>query len=163
MRDYDLSEPSKLSFSPLKPIQEPPWDLLLLADPSREQVKQYVHAGKCYLAQLQEETVGVLVLKALDAECMEVMNIAVAEAWQGQGIGRQLLRHAIKVARAEAYSRLRIATGNSSVGQLALYQQEGFKISHIVKDYFVHHYPEPIFENGIQCRHQIVLEQVLLA
>jgi ribosomal protein S18 acetylase RimI-like enzyme len=147
--------------SPLPTGHELPRDLLLLADPSWEQVEQYVHAGQCYRAMIEAQVVGVIVLMVISEEVLEIKNIAVAEAWQGKGIGRQLLRHARKVARADGYFRLQIATGNSSIGQLALYQQEGFKITHIDKDYFLHHYPEPIFEHGIRCRHRVVLELVL--
>ena len=161
MRDNNISEPGKFSVGLLNPTQNPPWDLLLLADPSRDRIEQYVYGGQCYLAQSGEKIIGALVLLAVSREVMEVMNISVAKVWQGRGIGRQLLRHAVKVAKDEGYSRLRIATGNSSIGQMALYQQEGFELSHIDKDYFVRHYPEPIFENGIQCRHRVVLEQAL--
>jgi ribosomal protein S18 acetylase RimI-like enzyme len=156
-----MSLSSKPEIVPLSPGQEPPRDLLLLADPSQEQLEQYVHAGQCYLAQLGERTVGALVLLEDSREVMEIKNIAVAEAWQGQGIGRQLLRHARKIAKDEGYPRLRIATGNSSIGQLALYQQEGFDIIDIQKNYFMLHYPEPVFENGIRCRHLIILEHIL--
>ncbi len=148
---------------PLPPGHEPPYDLLLLADPFREQLAQYAHDGQCYQALVDTQVVGVMILKKVSNEVLESKNIAVAEVWQGKGIGRQLLRYARKAAQSAGYSRLRIATGNSSIGQLALYQQEGFEISHIDQDYFVHHYPEPIYENGIQCRHRIVLEQILLA
>jgi len=147
--------------SPLPPGHQLPGNLLLLADPSREQIEQYVHTGKSYQAMIEAQVVGIIILLEISEALLEIKNIAVAEAWQGKGIGRQLLRHAYKVARGDGYSRLRIATGNSSIGQLALYQQEGFEISHIDKDYFIHHYPEPIFENGIRCRHRIVLEQYL--
>lgn len=29
------------------------------------------------------------------------------------------------------------------------------------RDYFVRNYPEPIWENGVQCRHRLILEKEL--
>lgn len=42
-----------------------------------------------------------------------------------------------------------------------LYQQEGFDLKVLDRDYFVRNYPEPIWENGIQCRHRLILEKEL--
>lgn len=50
-----------------------------------------------------------------------------------------------------------VGTGNSSFDQLALYQKCGFRMKGIIEDYFIEHYEEPIFENGIQCRDMIRL------
>jgi ribosomal protein S18 acetylase RimI-like enzyme len=52
---------------------------------------------------------------------------------------------------------LEVGTGNSSIGQLALYQKCGFRITGIDYNYFIRHYDEPIFENGIPCRDMIRL------
>ena len=40
-----------------------------------------------------------------------------------------------------------------------LYQQEGFDLKVLDRDYFVRNYPEPIWENGVQCRHRLILEK----
>ncbi|WP_276511400.1 GNAT family N-acetyltransferase [Pseudomonas nitroreducens] len=78
-------------------------------------------------------------------------------------MGRRLLLAAIEQARDAGLQRLTIATGNSSLAQLGLYQRVGFRIVGIDPDYFVRHYPEPIFESGIQCRDQIRLALDLAA
>ena len=81
----------------------------------------------------------------------------VRPAFQGRGVGRSLLTHAIGVAREEGPGQLRICTGNSSIGPLALYQKVGFRIVGVDRDYFSKYHTEPIFANGIQCRDRIVL------
>ncbi|PJK16023.1 GNAT family N-acetyltransferase [Chryseomicrobium excrementi] len=135
-----------------------PMELLLLADPSEFQIKKYLSDGDCYLAEFESEFIGVYILKELNAQSCELMNVAVAEAWQGKGIGKQLILHAIETAKGYGYQTVHIATGNSSIGQLALYQKCGFRMVGIEADYFTVHYPEPIFENGIQCRDKILLK-----
>jgi len=84
------------------------------------------------------------------------MNIAVEPACQGRGFGKALLRHAVEVARQQGLQRLIIKTGNFGIRQFALYQQQGFDLVAVNYNYFLDAYPEPIWENGIQCKHQLV-------
>ena len=134
-----------------------PMELLLLADPSREMVEEYVANGQCHVAELAGRIVGVYVLAKLDAKTMEIMNVAIEENMQGRGMGKKLIVDAIQTAQGLGYTAIEIGTGNSSIGQLALYQKCGFRIDGVIQDFFVDHYDEPIFENGIQCRDMIRL------
>ncbi len=138
-----------------------PWELLLLADPSREHVAAYVEAGECYLALLDGEIVGACVLLATGPGKMEVMNIATATEHQGQGIGKRLLAEVIAIARQKGAKILEVGTGNSSIEQLAFYQKSGFRIVGVDRDFFVRNYPEEIIEHGIRCRDMIRLAQSL--
>lgn len=141
----------------LLPHETPPYDLLLLADPSRELVKAYIAEGECYIAEEQSGITGVFVIVPLTKEAVEIKNIAVREDKQGHGIGKKLLQEAIKAAKSSGYERIEIGTGNSSIGQLALYQKCGFRISDVIEDFFVQNYDEIIMENGIQCLDMIRL------
>ncbi|MBY7736406.1 GNAT family N-acetyltransferase [Paenibacillus polymyxa] len=139
-----------------------PLELLLLADPSRQLVEEYLKRGQCYVAEIDHQIVGVYVLLPTRPETIEVVNIAVSEVMQGKGIGRQLVTHAIETARIQGYKTLEIGTGNSSIGQLALYQKCGFRIVGVDLEFFVrHNYVEEIYENGIQCRDMIRMSQDL--
>nr|WP_295866857.1 GNAT family N-acetyltransferase [uncultured Chitinophaga sp.] len=138
-----------------------PYDLLLLADPSREMIDTYISDSRVYLALIGDVRVGVYVLTPLSDKKAEVKNIAVHESWQGRGLGKQLLTDAAIKARELGFEILVIGTGNSSVAQLYLYQRSGFEITAIRKDFFVQRYPEPIYENGIPCKHMIMLEKRL--
>jgi len=135
----------------------PPFELLLLADPSRELVEQYITNGECRVAEEEGEIVGVYVLVKLGVTTMEIINIAVDERKQGCGIGKKLLSDAIQTTKALGFKFLEVGTGNSSIAQLAFYQKSGFRIDGVIKDFFVDHYEEEIVENGIQCRDMIRL------
>lgn len=136
-------------------------DLLLEADPSERLVKQYLEQGECYIAEQEEETVGVFVLLPTKSDTVELINIAVAEQHQGKGIGKVLVMDAIKKAKQQGYGVIEVGTGNSSIGQLALYQKCGFRITGIDKDFFTINYDEEIVENGIACVDMIRLSQQL--
>lgn len=134
-----------------------PIDLLLLADPSVNIIRQYVSNGECYIARYNDITIGVLVLIKINIDTYEIANIAVREDFQRKGIGKKLIQFAIDAAKVRSAKSIEIGTGNSSIYQLILYQKCGFRISGIDPDFFTTHYTEPIYENGIQCRDMIRL------
>ncbi|NQX45547.1 GNAT family N-acetyltransferase [Paenibacillus tritici] len=141
--------------------EQPPRELLLLADPSPGLVDEYAARGLCFVAEADNRVIGVYVLLQTRPETMELVNIAVDEDYQGQGIGKLLVNHAIQKARSLGYKTLELGTGNSSVGQLLLYQKCGFRMTGIDRDFFIRHYPEALFENGIQVVDMIRLSQDL--
>jgi ribosomal protein S18 acetylase RimI-like enzyme len=141
--------------------EEPPMDLLLLADPSRNIVEEYTQRGECFVAEINGSIIGVYILLPTRPETVELVNIAVIETIHSRGFGKQLVMDAIKVAKSKGYKTIEVGTGNSSIGQLALYQKCGFRITGVDIDFFIRHYPEEIFENGIQCRDMIRLTQDL--
>lgn len=138
-----------------------PMSLLLLADPSKEVVESYIHRGKCFVAESNGETIGVYVLIDTRPHTTEIVNVAVIEHEHGKGIGKLLICHAIDTAYSRGYKTIEIGTGNSSMGQLALYQKCGFRIVGVDRDFFMLHYSEPIYENGIHCRDMIRLSMQL--
>ncbi|MFC3746694.1 GNAT family N-acetyltransferase [Paenibacillus sp. GCM10012306] len=143
------------------PHEAPPIELLLLADPSVSVIEGYMERGECYIALVGLEIVGVYVLLPTRPGMVELVNVAVVEHLHGQGIGKRLVQHAIARAKAQGYTTIEIGTGNSSLHQLGLYQKCGFRIIGVDRDYFIRHYPDPIFENGLQCIDMIRLAQDL--
>ncbi|WP_419885168.1 GNAT family N-acetyltransferase [Paenibacillus sp. B-A-8] len=130
--------------------EQPPLHLLLLADPSQSLVEAYLKRGQCFVAEIENCIIGVYVLLQTRPETVELVNIAVDEKQQSKGIGKRLVYHAIENARLLGAKTIEVGTGNSSVGQLALYQKCGFRITGIDKDFFIRHYSEEIVENGIK-------------
>jgi len=132
-------------------------DLLLLADPDPDAVATYARSGHCYAAFVDGRLSGAAVLADSAPGTMEIKNIAVAIDVQGRGYGKLLLDFLIRETRAREYTCMSVATGNSSLGPMALYQKAGFRIVGVTPDYFTEHYAEPIEEHGIQCRDRIHL------
>ena len=135
-----------------------PYDLLLSADPSKDLVEDYIHRGTCYVLKDEDSVLGEFVLLKTGQETMEIMNLAVVKNRVGKGLGRMLVEKCIELAREADMQILEISTGNSSIGQLALYQKCGFRIVGVEPDYFTRNYKEDIVENGIKCQDIIRLE-----
>jgi Acetyltransferases len=147
----------ELTIRPLTETDPIPYDLLLLADPSRSSVDDYMTRGLCFIGMADNRVAGVFVLLRTRPHTVEIVNIAVAEELQGRGIGKELVKSAIEKSKALGASVVEIGTGNSSLQQLALYQKCGFRIAGVDRDFFIRHYEERIIENGIPCLDMIRL------
>lgn len=134
---------------------------LLEADPSIKMVKQYVDRGQCLIAKSGQEIIGAFVLLPTRPDTVEIVSIAVVEESRGWGVGKQLIEEAIKISEEEGYRTIEVGTGISSIAQLVLYQKCGFRITGIDSDFFITHYDEEIYENGIQFRDIVRLSQNL--
>jgi ribosomal protein S18 acetylase RimI-like enzyme len=69
-----------------------------------------------------------LIETSLEADCLLVVNVAVAPALQGRGVGRRLLAHAESLARAAERSKLRLYTNAAWERNVALYLRFGYRI-----------------------------------
>ncbi len=130
--------------------------LLLSADPDEAAVLTYIETAKIIVALIADKVIAIAVV-TVDGTESEIKNIAVAVAYQGQGIAKSLIASAKNVAKESAATSLIVGTGNSSLSQLALYQKCGFRLFKIIPDFFAD-YPEAIFENGIRCIDMLVLK-----
>lgn len=145
----------------LEQNEAPPMNLLLMADPSQRSIDDYLKRGYTYIVEEASQVVGVYVLLPTRPGTIELVNLALSDTYQGKGIGKKLVRDALKRAKSKGFKTIEVGTGNSSLNQLALYQKCGFKIAWIDKDYFIRNYEEDIMENGIQCVDMIRLSQDL--
>lgn len=152
---------SRIIITPVTGQTNMPYNLLLLADPSLEMINSYIHTAHVFVATLHNERIGVYVLLPLEDGKAEIKNMAVAEDHQGKGIGTLLLEDATRRAKEMGFTTLIIGTGNSSIAQLYLYQRSGFEMTGFRKHFFTDNYPGPIIENGIPCKHLVILSKQL--
>lgn len=138
----------------IRKTETPSRELLTLADEVEASVADYIGRGTCYAACDGDRIVGQYHTRPFTAE---IVNIAVAPDRQRQGIATALLAHAVETARRAGFRLLEIGTGDSGLGQIALYERCGFVRCGIDEDYFRKFSPEPIFENGVECRHMVRL------
>ncbi|NAW63860.1 GNAT family N-acetyltransferase [Photobacterium halotolerans] len=126
-----------------------PMSLLLEADPSEACIQRYLNGAYCLAAVVDGEIIGVCVAKLIAENTFEVFNLAVYPAFQQQGIGSQLLSALFPRLKEQGVQSVVLGTGTFGY-QLMFYQRLGFRVESVIKDFFLDHYDEPIFELGIQ-------------
>lgn len=136
---------------------EVPYGLLLLADENPAFIDAYLLQSQWYLLRADGQVRGVCLLTT-EGSTGEIVNLAIEPDFQGKGLGKRLLHYVIEAARQQLVAYVFIKTANSSIHQIKLYQQVGFDLVSIHRNYFLEAYPTPIWENGIQAKHQLVFQ-----
>lgn len=129
--------------------QNYPLSLLLSADPDIKKIEKYLNKGRCFGAFHNDVVVGEYVLKDKKDGSAEIMNIAVEERYQKQGIAKILLTDAIARTAKDGFNTLEIATGKDSF-QERLYASVGFFVYETDEGYFTREYQEKIIEDGVE-------------
>ncbi|MBN1763518.1 MAG: GNAT family N-acetyltransferase [Methanomicrobia archaeon] len=105
-------------------FQMEPIDLEVLSNPEEAIIKP---GGRIFFALLDGAVVGTCALIKHTEGLFELSKMAVAGTHQGQGIGTQLLGHAIEWARARSIRKLFVETNTVLKSAVRLYQRLGFR------------------------------------
>ena len=140
--------------------------LFRLADDSDGQIFAYYQTGTLYglvQGRIRVPVGHVLVTPTADLKTVELKSVAIAEDWQGQGLGRYLVTGVLKRLRDGAVSTVIVGTSNASLYNLAFYQKLGFRMLRIERDYFSPSkgYDADFVENGIAGRDMVWLDMQL--
>ena len=89
----------------------------------------------CWVCRVAGELIGYCVLM-LAVDDAHLLNISVAEKWQGQGFGARLLRHVMTLGRELGASTLLLEVRPSNEKALALYRHFGFQQIGVRRGYY---------------------------
>ncbi|MHC5202382.1 GNAT family N-acetyltransferase [Myroides sp. LJL119] len=147
---------NSLKIYSISPSQAP-YELLLLADQSKEAIDKYLTLCDVYLANIQGKDVGVCCVRMHNQYQVEIMNIAVDTQFQGREIGRELIQYVKKIARANKIRQILVGTNDNGDKQIKFYRKNGFVDFYTRVNYFKENYNELIWENGKYLDHMLVL------
>lgn len=133
-------------------------DLLLLADPQEDMIEKYLDDGDLFVLSENGDILTVCVVLADEKVC-ELKNIATAEQYQGRGYGKYMVRY-ICEHYSGRYDMMYVGTGNSRK-TVEFYKSCGFENPHIIENYFVDNYREPIYEDGRLLTDMVCLKKKL--
>ena len=139
--------------------------LFELAEDSAAELDSYIDAGRVLVAISGGEIIGHLQLTGTgDPRQVEIKNMAVREARQGQGIGRRLIQAAFDLVAAEGVTTILVATAAADIGNLRFYQRQGFRMRSVERDAFTPAtgYPPGLLIDGIELRDRVWLDLTVL-
>ncbi len=139
-----------------------PYDLLLLADETRDAINRYVHIGDVFVLQHEHENQAVFCLLPIDQDTVELKNIAVLQTEQNKGIGSRLLWLIQASLATLGFKNLIVGTPSCAQKQIHFYQKNGFQPHSIRKNFFLENYEQAIIEDGVQLIDMLVLQNILL-
>ena len=74
------------------------------------------------------DTLAALIETAVEPDHLLIVNVAVAPAFQGRGLGRRLMAHAEKIAIEAGFAEVRLYTNSLMAENIALYKKLGYRI-----------------------------------
>ena len=131
-------------------------DLLLLADPEEEAIDKYIDNCEVFEFYHRDILIGQGAVMELSSTVYEIKNFAIYEKFHNCGYDKILI-NLLCEKYLENFKNRYIIVGTSEQG-VGFYKKCGFQFSHIVKDFFITNYKQPIFENGIQCKDMFYLK-----
>ena len=130
-------------------------ELLFLADEQEDMIDKYINRGTMYI--LDDNGIkGECVVLSVGNNTLEIKNIAIHPDYQRKGYGQAFIDFLIKKYRGE-YSALQVGTGESRT-TIPFYEKCGFIRSHIIKNFFIDNYENPIYEEKVQLVDMIYLK-----
>ncbi len=94
---------------------------LKFLDMHRDKEANYLHIG-C-IERLDDTLVGGLILAPVNNEEIRMMQVAVLSKYQGEGVGRDLVKYAEKRAKEAGYSRIVM---HAMLSVVNFYERMGF-------------------------------------
>lgn len=131
-------------------------DLLLLADPEEEAIDKYIDNCEVFEFYHRDILIGQGAVMELSSTVYEIKNFAIYEKFHNCGYGKILI-NLLCEKYLESFKNKDIIVGTSEQG-VGFYKKCGFQFSHIVKNFFITNYKQPIFENGVQCKDMFYLK-----
>ena len=133
--------------------------LLLLADEQENMIDLYLDRGTMFVLEEDGIIKGECVVTDEGTGVLEIQNLAVTQEYQGKGYGRQLIEYVVNHYK-DRYEVLQVGTGDSPL-TVPFYEHCGFVQHHVIKNYIVDHYDQPIYEGGKQLIDKVYLRMKL--
>ncbi|MGM0216750.1 GNAT family N-acetyltransferase [Enterococcus sp. AZ109] len=129
-------------------------DLLLLADEEEKMIDKYLERGDLF-ALYDEDLKSTCVVTDEGEGVFELQSLATYPAFQGQGYGKKIVCYVVDYYKDKGKT-MTVSTGDVP-WTVGFYESCGFVFSHKLENYFIEHYEEPIFEEGIQLKDKVYL------
>ncbi len=134
-------------------------DMLLMADPEREMIESYLDQSEMFALIHGGDVCAVCVVELLKNRKCELKSIVTRMEDRGKGYAKYMIRH-ICEHYGNQCDTMYAGTGNRKK-TLEFLGKCGFVNSHIVANYYLEHYREPVYEGDVRLTDKIYLKKQL--
>lgn len=136
-------------------------DLLLLADPDIPAIEKYIFKSDLFILKQNNAVIAVCAVTRDNKEQCEIKNIAVLPDMHNKGIGAKLCNKIFDYYKKEGLKAIFVGTAYNIPKAAKFYGKLGFIPFKTIKNFFIDNYPEPIFDDGLQCIDMTILKRTL--
>ena len=133
-------------------------DLLLLADEQEDMIEKYLDRGTLF-ALYDDDLKSICVVTDEGDGNFELQSLATYQQFQAMGYATRIVKHIFEYYKDKGQT-MYVGTGDCPF-IVSFYKNCGFNFSHRLENYFIEHYNEPMFENGIQLKDKVYFQKDL--
>ena len=133
-------------------------ELLLLADEQEDMIDKYLDRGTLFALYDGGLKSTCVVTDEGNGE-FELQSLATYPQYQRKGYATHLIKH-IFAQYAGKGTVMHVGTGDVP-SMVSFYEGCGFAFSHRLRGYFLLHYREPMFEEGVQLKDKVYFRKEL--
>ena len=130
--------------------------LLLLGDEQESLIVDYLDRGDLFVLEAHGKALGVCVVTQEGPGVYEIQNIAIDPKYHRKGFGRALVEFVWDYY--PTLTVLQLGTGDAP-STLGFYRALGFRETGREKEYFIHRYDHPIYEDGMRLTDRVLLKK----
>lgn len=127
----------------LRPMQTTDLDVIMNIEPeiypypwTRGNFSDSLNAGySCWVYEENDIVFGYTVLMLVMDEA-HLLNLSIAQPYQGRGLGRELLVHMMQIARTHGAQNIFLEVRPSNVAAIGLYESIGFNEMAVRRNYY---------------------------
>ena len=135
-------------------------DLLLLADEQEDMIDRYLERGELF-ALYDGDLKSICVVTDEGGGIFEIQNMATYPQYQRKGYGGYLVNYVCDCYAAEDEGSVMLVGTGDVPSALSFYENCGFVFSFRKENYFIEHYNEPMYEDGILLKDKVYLTRPL--
>lgn len=90
---------------------------------------------ECWMLEREGEALGYAVMMVAAGEA-HLLNLSIAAQWQGRGLGTDLVRFLVRVARQQGAAKIYLEVRPSNAAARALYARTGFTQIGVRRGYY---------------------------
>lgn len=134
-------------------------DMLLMADPQKDMIESYLYQSEMFVLVNGGDVCSVCVIRLLKNRKCEMKNIVTRVQDRGKGYAGYLINYVCEYY-SDVCDTIYAGTGNSK-RMIEFLEHCGFVNSHMAVNYYVDHYQEPIYEDGIRITDKVFMKRRL--
>ena len=116
-------------------------DLLLKADPSKQNIDKYLSNGELFVLKYKENVATVAVVTTVSNNTIELKNIVTKEEYRKKGFSKKMIKYLVDNYKTK-YEKMIVGTTEKNI---PFYVKQGFdKYEKTIKNFFIDNYEEEI-------------------
>ncbi|MEZ3488030.1 MAG: GNAT family N-acetyltransferase [Lachnospiraceae bacterium] len=134
-------------------------DMLLMADPQKDMIETYLDQSEVFILVNGGDVCGICAIEPMKNRKCELRNIVIREEDRGKGYARYMIRYLCEYYGNQCDT---MYAGMCNCRKtIEFFEKCGFTNSHIAANFYLEHYREPVWQDGVRMTDKVYMKKQL--